>query len=248
MYRGVLLDLYGTLVHDDEDLVPPICADVAERAAVGPAAVEREWFRRLYQEADLAHGEAFRTLADLNLSSLEATAGHFGQRVDARTLCREQMAFWRRPPLFADSLPFLREVGIPVCLVCDADRDDVSAVVARHGIAFEAIATSQDARAYKPRPEPFRLALARLGLDARDVLHVGDSPASDVVGAQALGIDTALVVRGRHRQLSGTAPTYVVPSLTALLPRLSQHHVGGRVQLDGDGGDGGDVETRISGC
>jgi hypothetical protein len=41
VYRGVLLDLYGTLVHDDEDLLPPICADVAKRAAVSPAAVER---------------------------------------------------------------------------------------------------------------------------------------------------------------------------------------------------------------
>jgi 2-haloacid dehalogenase/putative hydrolase of the HAD superfamily len=230
VYRGVLLDLYGTLVLDDEDLLPPICARVAEHAAVNPAAVEREWFGRLYQEADLAHGEDFRTLADLNLSSLEAAAEHFGQGVNARALCREQMAFWRHPPLFADSLPFLREVGLPVCLVSDADRDDVSAVVARHGLAVQAIVTSQDARAYKPRPEPFRLALARLGLEASDVLHVGDSPASDVAGAQALGIDTALVVRGRHRQLSGTAPTYVVPSLTALLPRLSQHHVGGRVR------------------
>ncbi|HET9655749.1 MAG TPA: HAD-IA family hydrolase [Kineosporiaceae bacterium] len=221
MYRGILLDLYGTLVHDDEELLPPICTRVAERAAVDPAAVAREWFLRLHQEADLAHGEAFRTLADLNLGSLEGAAAHFGERVDARDLCREQMAFWRHPPLFGDSLPFLREVGIPVCLVSDADRDDVSAVVALRGITVEAIVTSQDARAYKPRAEPFRLALTRLGLDAREVLHVGDSPASDVAGAQALGIDTALVDRGGHRQLAGTRPTYVVESLTALLPRLS---------------------------
>jgi len=109
-----------------------------------------------------------------------------------------------------------------VCLVSDADRDDLAAVLTRHGIVVEAVVTSQDARAYKPRPEPFRLALARLGLGAGDVLHVGDSPGSDVAGAQALGIDTALVERAGSRPPAGVEPRYRVASLTALLPLLGQ--------------------------
>lgn len=71
--------------------------------------------------------------------------------------------------------------------------------------------TSEDARAYKPRPEPFRLALDRLGLCPGDVLHVGDSPASDVAGAQAL------VTRGRRRRQGPATPTMVVSSLLALV-------------------------------
>lgn len=220
MYRGILLDVYGTLVHDDDDLLPPICARVAERAGVSPAEVQREWSRRLDQEADKAHGEAFRTLQALTVGTLQETGAHFGADVDARELCREQQAFGRRPPLFEDSLPFLREVGVPVCLVSDADRDVLSAVLTRHGIVVDAVVTSQDARAYKPRPEPFRLALAQLGLDVRDVLHVGNSLITDVAGAQALGIDTALVARSKGRRPTETRPSYVVDSLTGLLAQL----------------------------
>jgi len=220
VYRGVLLDVYGTLVHDDDAFWPPICAEVAARAGVTGAQVEREWTRCLHRSADLAHGDAFRTLADLNDAGLEEAAAHFGVRVDAHRLCREQRAFWRRPPLFDDSLPFLRAVAVPVCLVSDADRDDLAAVLTRHGIVVDAVVTSQDARAYKPRPEPFRRALAQLGLGPGEVLHIGDSPESDVVGAQALAIDAALVERAGPRPPAGAEPRYRVTSLTALLPLL----------------------------
>ncbi|HEY8719333.1 HAD family hydrolase [Pengzhenrongella sp.] len=219
MYRAILLDVYGTLVHDDDAPWGQVCAKVAELAGADPVAVEREWYLRCYRAADLAHGARFRTLADLNLSSLVQTAVHFGVRVDAAELCREQMAFWGSAPLFPDSLRFLREVGMPVCLVSDADRGDLAAVLALHGIVVDGVVTSEDARAYKPRAEPFELALAHLGLAAREVLHVGDSASSDIAGAQALGIDTAYIDRfGRPRP--EVAPTYVVTSLTDLLPHL----------------------------
>jgi len=50
----------------------------------------------------------------------------------------------------------------------------LQAVLNHHGITVDIVVTSEDARAYKPRPEPFRLALQRLGLAATDVIHIGD--------------------------------------------------------------------------
>ncbi|AGZ42594.1 HAD family hydrolase [Actinoplanes friuliensis] len=80
---------------------------------------------------------------------------------------------------------------------------------------------SEDARAYKPRPEPFLLALAQLGLTTADVVHVGDSPAADITGASALGIDTAFVRRGSRRLPEGLTATHTIGTLTELLPLLS---------------------------
>jgi FMN phosphatase YigB (HAD superfamily) len=125
VYRAILLDLYGTLVHDDDEPVASICALVGDRAGVDAAAVDQEWYARICQAADAAHGPAFRTLADLNLSSLTETAAYFGITLDAEDVCREQMRFWRRPPLYADSSAFLQAVELPVCLVSDVDRDDL---------------------------------------------------------------------------------------------------------------------------
>jgi HAD superfamily hydrolase (TIGR01493 family) len=212
----VLLDVYGTLVRDDEAWVAAAAAAVADLAGVEPEAVAAHWVTRLYAMADTAHGDGFVTLADLNTGSLTETANHFGVRVDARQLCTPPP----RPPLFADSLPFLAAVKLPVCLDSVADRDSLHAVLDHHGVRPAAVVTSQQARAYKPRPEPFELALRHLGLRPGDVIHVGDSPASDIAGAAALGIDTAYLDRAGRPLPPGLSATHTINTLTALLPLL----------------------------
>ncbi|WP_090800607.1 HAD family hydrolase [Asanoa ishikariensis] len=216
MYKAVLLDVYGTLVHDDASWEVSAATMVAELAGVSADVVARQWSTRVWELASSAYGAEFRRLADLNLSGLTATASHYGVRVDADQLRRRP----DRPWLFADSVPFLARVGVPVCLVSDADRDPLMAVLDHHGISVASVVTSEDARAYKPRPEPFELALRRLGLSAPDVIHVGDSPASDIAGAGALGIDTAWVNRHGRRLPGRLTATYTVSTLTALLPVL----------------------------
>jgi 2-haloalkanoic acid dehalogenase type II len=222
VYEAVLLDVYGTLVQDDDTKFTEAASQIATLAGIDPGVVEREWSTRLRAMADAAHGHGFRTLADLNLSSLTESAAHFGLRVDdAREIWRRQIELWRPGPLFADSLSFLAAVGVPVCLVSDTDRDSLAAVLDHHGVKVNNVVTSEDARAYKPRREPFEMALRRLDMAASDVVHVGDSPGSDIAGASELGIDTVFVSRdGRHLPPNLTA-THTVETLTALLPILS---------------------------
>ncbi|WP_089244640.1 HAD family hydrolase [Asanoa hainanensis] len=217
MYKAVLLDVYGTLVHDDATWEVSAASQVALSAGVSPEVVAREWTARVWELASAAYGADFRRLVDLNLDALASTAAHFGVSVDPARLRRPS----ERPWLFADSVPFLAGVDVPVCLVSDADRDPLTAVLDHHGISVASVVTSEDARAYKPRPEPFELALRRLGLEAADVLHVGDSPASDIAGAGALGIDTAWVNRHGRRLPGRLTATYTVSTLTALLPVLA---------------------------
>jgi FMN phosphatase YigB (HAD superfamily) len=220
VYQAILLDVYGTLVRDDDDSADDVCGQVAELAGVEPSAVAAEWYRRLCASADVAYGTEFRTLADLTLGSLTETAAYFGAPLNPEQVCRRHLESWRRPPLFDDSLPFLDAVDVPVCLVSDVDRDDLDAVLALHGISVAAVVTSEEARAYKPRHEPFQLALARLGLNPGDVVHIGNSASSDVAGAAALGIDTAFLDRCGSGLPAGVTATYTAASLTTLLPQL----------------------------
>ena len=57
----------------------------------------------------------------------------------------------------------------------------------RTAIAFDAIVTAERAGFYKPRPEPYRLALHELGVPAEDCLFVAGS-AYDLFGAAAVGM------------------------------------------------------------
>jgi 2-haloalkanoic acid dehalogenase type II len=221
VYRAVLLDVFGTLVRDDGAEFAEVASLVAQLAGVEPGVLAAEWSARLSALADAAHGDDFRTLADLNLSSLTDTAGRFGIHADqAKEIWRQQTPL-RPGALFADSPAFLGALGVPVCLVSDADRDDLHALLTHHGITVDIVVTSEDARAYKPRPEPFQLALQRLGFAACDVIHIGDSPERDVAGATEQGIDTAFVSRNGNPLPPNLTATYTVPDLAALVPILS---------------------------
>jgi HAD superfamily hydrolase (TIGR01450 family) len=48
----------------------------------------------------------------------------------------------------------------------------------------------------KPEPEMYRIALDRLNITPTEVLVVGDRPETDIIGAQAIGCPTALVLSG----------------------------------------------------
>ncbi len=73
----------------------------------------------------------------------------------------------------------------------------------------------------KPSPIAFQVALELLGLPPEKVLMIGDRLDTDVAGAQAMGMDTALVLSGVTRQEdlwnAKTRPTFVAQDLAALV-------------------------------
>jgi putative hydrolase of the HAD superfamily len=57
---------------------------------------------------------------------------------------------------------------------------------------FDDIVISSEVGHFKPSPEIFRMALSQLGVTAESVLHVGDSDAEDIQGAQATGMQAVI--------------------------------------------------------
>jgi len=71
----------------------------------------------------------------------------------------------------------------------------------------------------KPNPKLYRRACARFGLDPREVMYVGDSPAHDIDPPNSLGMVTVRMRRpcGKHvAEESDTAATYDVSSFDEL--------------------------------
>jgi 2-haloalkanoic acid dehalogenase type II len=87
---------------------------------------------------------------------------------------------------------------------------------AQVGIAFDAVATAEAAGAYKPRPEPYRLALEVLGLDPARTLFVAGSPA-DIAGAVGVGMPVYWHNRRGLELGAGAAPLVEHESLGPLL-------------------------------
>ena len=72
----------------------------------------------------------------------------------------------------------------------------------------------------KPQPSFFKLALADMGLTAREVVMVGDDLINDIGGAQSIGIHSILVRTGKFRQAildqSNVVPDDIIDSIAEL--------------------------------
>jgi 2-haloacid dehalogenase/putative hydrolase of the HAD superfamily len=193
---AVLLDFYGTLVGGDEPVIAQACEKVEATAAapVSPGDVARSWSEGFTRACE-GSGARFTGQRAAAHASLVRTLELVRSSADPDDVVGDLVAYWRRPPLLDDARDFLRRIDRPVCIVSNIDRRDLEAALDHHGLVFEHVVTSDDVRSYKPQPEIFRHAMATLGVDGDDLLHVGDSLGSDVAGANGVGIPVAWVNR-----------------------------------------------------
>ena len=183
----------------------PIFAQAAERLGV---PLDRRAIGKAYGTAS---ARAFRKYNDrdyyLHRDLFEDSFHFFAEELGARA--DEDFVAWfydlqrdtliERFELRADcmeTLAALRDEGLSLHIVSNIDDDYLKPMVERVGLqeVLDHWTSSEEARSCKPHPRFFELALEKAGVEARDVLFVGDSPAHDVAGAAPLGMSTALIV------------------------------------------------------
>jgi len=82
---------------------------------------------------------------------------------------------------------------------------------------FQFVVFSQDYGFEKPDPKLFQIALDKAGCLNSQLLHVGDSITSDIVGASNLGIKSVWLNRNREENSSDVKVDYEIGSLLDLL-------------------------------
>ena len=112
---------------------------------------------------------------------------------------------WRVYPEVPDVLAALRGRGLRLAVVSNFDSR-LPPLLDALGLApfFDAVVCSGAVGAAKPDGAIFAHALAALGVDAHEALHVGDSRVNDYDGARAAGIEALLVDRGTTTSRAGT--------------------------------------------
>jgi haloacid dehalogenase superfamily, subfamily IA, variant 1 with third motif having Dx(3-4)D or Dx(3-4)E len=216
--KAIFLDFYGTLVHEDDDILPPIYEQIRTSSAIPCEAAEigQYWWRTLSGLFSVSYGDRFKAQRELGLQSLRMTMEHFRSEYSAEKLIGQQFEHWIKPELYKDTLPFLSTFRhLPIYILSNIDTADIAAAAVFHGIEVTDIVTSEDVRAYKPRPELFLEGMKRCGLKPSEIVHIGDSYTSDVGGASRLGIQTIWLNRLHKRQPQGTEPDYICHDLKA---------------------------------
>jgi FMN phosphatase YigB (HAD superfamily) len=83
--------------------------------------------------------------------------------------------------------------------LCSNFSDTATAMAVLSDAAFlphlRSVVVSEELGIRKPRPEIFEAVAEGLGLEPREILHVGDSLSADVAGASAVGMRTVWLTR-----------------------------------------------------
>jgi len=201
-YDAVLFDALGTLV----ELEPPWPLLQAALAARG-VQVDQEQAKEAmlaemrYYRAHHMDGRDEPSLGELRGRCAAVLREHLPSSVADLTpedLVDVLMLAIRFQP-YPDAAPLLgrlRHFGIRTAVVSnwDVSLRRILGEIGLGGLVDE-IVVSAEAGVPKPAPEIFEMALRKLRCPARAALFVGDSPETDIAGAQRAGLRAVLIDR-----------------------------------------------------
>jgi HAD superfamily hydrolase (TIGR01662 family) len=224
--RGVLFDWGGTIVRDDSlrqgDPYNAIASYAAKRLN---GAFTADEFERAFQAAlpayepgttvttphiDAVIAEAFRRLgAPAGAQDVDACGRLFFQEISAAN------------EVFDDAralLASLKYRGYRLGVVTNAifPSNHFQPRVNELGLAgyFDSFVSSADVGLSKPNPAPYLRALGDLKLECEEAIFVGDTAATDIAGANAVGMRAVLLERTGRRP--DGSDVLVIERLTAL--------------------------------
>jgi len=219
MIKGIFLDFYGTLVKEDDSVIDDMIArnfPEPEFKKEDILAKEHQFFSEWIEKSKRG---PFYPMRGIAAKSLEQTARHFGVALDIEEELNRLLGYWSSPIPDENLNAFLSGLDVPFYIVSNADDADLSHALESLGIEPQDWITSETARSYKPYAGIFRTMLDRHNLNPAEVIHMGDSYSSDIMGARNLGIRN-IWLNWRGKESRGHYHDYEAASLIDALPIL----------------------------
>ena len=121
--------------------------------------------------------------------------------------------------LYDDVLPVLKMLKecFVLCAASNALSDCQRPRLRAMGIRFDHIFLSEEMGTIKPAQAFFRKAAQAAGCETAECMMVGDSPSSDIAGAQKAGMKTCWINRAGRALSGGIQPDAVIQNLHQLL-------------------------------
>ena len=198
-YDAVLFDLLTALIDS---------WTLWNEVAGGPEA-GMAW-RRAYLEITYGCGD-YRPYETL-VAEAAAAAGMAPDAADRLAARWAELRPWDEAPSVLAELSKRAKLGVVTNCSIEKGREAAALIVT----PLDVVVTAEEAGCYKPRPEPYALALDRLGTAPERTLFVAGS-AADVPGASALGMPVFWHNRIGLPAKGDVAPMQVDRSLAPLL-------------------------------
>ena len=242
MLRGVLFDLWETLIYDRPERSQP---RRAWRTAAVEAVLRENGFEAAAAEISPVLDAASSALTQLHdqgrdldaigrshlfLDLLDAATGRRAPRQAANALLDviAAMPLDLAPRPAPDALAVLRGLkaaGLAIGLVSNAGfttAPNLRRLLDHYDLlqSFDVLVFSDEHRVAKPNARIFQAALDGLGLAASEAAFVGDSPYNDIAGATSAGL---FAVQVGSKARDGIQPRARIQDLAELIPTLRDH-------------------------
>ena len=204
MVKAVFIDYMGTTVDEHSAEMSEIVRRICKNSSLhDPRQVQ--WFildnRRRY-EAD-SYLDTYLTqdeIVDRLISDMEDQIGLTDEPSALRGLIR---GHWVNASVFPDARAFFERCPVPIYIITNIGLPYMEQALQHNGLKAAGVISADTARAYKPYREIFDEALRVSGCIPSEVIHIGDSYDTDVVGARGAGIRPVLLLRGREQRHDG---------------------------------------------
>ncbi|HVI11553.1 MAG TPA: HAD hydrolase-like protein [Pseudolabrys sp.] len=216
--RLLSFDVFGTLISVREGSYNVFRSILADSAR---SDVHVQEFWEYWEERNIAHyWERYRPYKEICELSLGEAFAHFGIRGNPSLIRRYFDAFCGFE-LYPDVLPTLDALGRRHRLAIVSNIDDDLLVATPLCREFDLVCTAQRARGYKPDGTLFRYLMAHSVVARDEILHVGRSQFTDLVGGKPLGLTIAWINRcGVDLHPSVPRPDFIFADLASLVPLL----------------------------
>ena len=127
--------------------------------------------------------------------------------------------FWIHAPAFPEVRDFFERCPLPIYIISNNGIQYLEKAMEDKGLTPAGLVCADMVKAYKPHRELFEKALEVSGFSADEVLHVGDSYSSDIIGAKSAGITPILVQRTGGKTYPDVT---IVRNLMEVLPLIQE--------------------------
>jgi 2-haloacid dehalogenase len=219
-FEILTFDCYGTLINWEAGILLALHRLLSAHGKKIDDATILKLYGDFEQRSEEGAFRAYREVLESVVRQF-ATEFRFTPSAEEVRSLPDSLPTWRPWP---DTVHALRQLKtrFRLAILSNVDDDLFAGTRPQLGVDCDEVITAQQARAYKPSPKLFELALSRINAPAHRVLHVAQSVYHDIVPAQALGLATVWVNRPSARPGVGAVkaadanPDLTVSSLAEL--------------------------------
>ena len=184
MLKAVFIDYTGTMIEEGgPDAMQMLRRCYKNSDIDSMESMLAYWWKLIKYFEAASSGDSFLTQDEIVDRTLEVCEKeiHLKENFEEiHELCRR---FWMYAPAFPDTAEFFEKCSLPIYIITNNGLPYVKESMRDKGLNPAGIICGEMVRAYKPHRELFELALQVSGCARDEVVHIGDSPESDVKGA-----------------------------------------------------------------